>query len=159
MKRLYSIILLMAMAASIGASAESLCLTLHFNSGETAKFAIPEKPVMTFADNKIMVKNDKNVEGIYDRDLIANFDFTMGETAAIGTLLTEGTDYAVEFIDANTLCIAGSGITQASAYNVAAQKVATANASGYTVTLSLENQPSGIYLIEIPGHASFKIKK
>lgn len=159
MYRLYSIITLLVMSVTgLAVSAESLCLTLHFTNGETARFAIPEKPVMTFEENQIKVTTAENVEGIYDRSKIADFDFTMGVTASAADINSDA-DYSVDFTSGSILRIAGNDVTSAAAYNVAGQKVAYASVDCGTVVLNLQSLPSGVYVIEIPGHESFKIKK
>lgn len=159
MYKLYSIITFLVLsAAGLVANAESLCLTLHFTNGGKALFEIPENPVMTFENDQIKVKTDKNVEGIYDRANITNFDFTMGVTASVSDIESDA-DYSVDLTTGSIIRISGKNVTSAAAFNVAGQKVAYAAVAGDTVTLDLSTLPSGIYVIEIPGHQSFKIKK
>ncbi|MCM1400790.1 MAG: hypothetical protein NC189_02110 [Bacteroides sp.] len=160
MNKIYTLITLLVMAAVAGlsANAESLCLTLHFTGGDVAKFAISESPVMTFDGDKLTVRTSNNVEGIYDRSAVEHFDFSMGETVSIGELAADA-DYAVELSGTGLVRISGNNIHSAAAYNVAGRKVASATAANGIITLSVEEQPAGVYVIEIPGHPSFKLKK
>lgn len=159
MNRIYSVIILLAMAVlGINAQAESLCVTLHFTNGEITTLAIPEQPVMSFDGDDLVVKTNKSFQASYNRDQLDYFDFTMGETAAIDRL-TGDSDYLVDLTDGNSVKISGKNLSSASLFNVSGQLLGSAKSVNGTLTLDLSNVEAGIYIIEIPGHRSLKIRK
>ncbi|MDE6488307.1 MAG: T9SS type A sorting domain-containing protein, partial [Paramuribaculum sp.] len=84
--------------------------------------------------------------------------FTQGTTGAIAEL-TGDSDYTVEFPAPAIVTITGNNIADATVYNAAGSVMATAASSGQSVTVDLSTLPSGVYLIEIPGLRTLKIRK
>ncbi|MDE6101264.1 MAG: T9SS type A sorting domain-containing protein [Paramuribaculum sp.] len=157
MKKIYAAILLLVAVGS-EALADSTCLTLNFEKGDIVRFALNEKPTMTFGTSDLTVTTDKNTTASYERDEIKDFTFTQGTTGAIAEL-TGDSDYTVEFPAPAIVTITGNNIADATVYNAAGSVMATAASSGQSVTVDLSTLPSGVYLIEIPGLRTLKIRK
>lgn len=159
MKKVYSVLLPLLMAAvGLEAWADSTCLTLNFKKGDIVRFALTEKPTMTFGTSDLTVTTDKKTTATYERDEIKDFTFTQGTTGAIADL-TGDADYSVEFPAPGVVTVTGSKIAKATVFNAAGSTVATCLPSGQTVTIDLSTLPDGVYLIEIPGLRTLKIKK
>ena len=159
MKRLYSVITFMVMAAlGIGAYAESMCLTLHFTNNDVVRFALEEKPAITFEGNDFIVATSTGLKGTYDRADLDNFNFEMGETSSAVNIADDAA-YTVEFVAPGIVKIYGNGVDSASVFNVNGQKIAEASNADNAVTIDLQSYPTGVYVIEIPGHRALKLRK
>lgn len=158
MKHFYlSFIFTIISCVGMGLHAESTCLTINFVQGDVARFAIPEKPIMTFDGDHLTVKTSEGITASYPRADVKDFDFTQGTTSAIEAVTVDN-GYSVAF-DAATITIGGESLTTATIYDVAGNAVASAQADGDAIVLTIDNLAEGVYVVDIAGHRSLKFKK
>lgn len=158
MKKFYHFILFSLLAAfAISAQEESTCLTLNFTDGAVVKFSLTEKPVMTFGDSDFTVKSD-GIDYTYSRADLTDFNFTQGHSSAVADISAD-CGYNISVIAPALFVISAGDISGVNVYDLNGRLVAAATASGQAITIDLSGEPSGVYLVEIPGHKSFKVAK
>jgi len=158
MKKFYLFIMLLMGSVMVNAQTPTTCLTFNFTNDTMAKFAIVENPVVTFDGTDVVVKTSQNLTASYPIADVETFNFTQGTTAGVDELNADK-GYDVQFVGKSTIIISGSSVTGATVYAVSGARVADAPAADGVVTISLAELPSGVYVIEIPGHQSLKIQK
>lgn len=159
MKKLYSLfIVLFAAIAGSSSMAQTTCLTLNFTTGDVVKFALNEKPVMTFGESDVTIVTDYGLSASYLRSGIKDFNFTQGTTSAITEAGTDG-QLSVDLTNPDVMIIKSAVLGNVKVYNTAGQLSATAEPTDGVATVNLGQLPKGVYVVAIEGHNSFKIKK
>lgn len=157
---LYSAALLFLPATlSAAEEQEVTLLTLHMTDGTTEMYNLPDKPVMTFVEDRLDVKST-TMQGSYPRKDVAYFDFTTGAPISALEAIEAGASLAVTYLDHNTLTVAAAGLKKVSITDINGRVLATVPADGHGVaTLDISTLANGIYVVApTPGHA-FKIVK
>lgn len=159
MKRLYSLfIVLFAVIAGSSSMAQTTCLTLNFTTGDVAKFALNEQPVMTFGESNVMIATSAGLNVSYERADVKDFNFTQGTTSGISEAAADGT-LTVDLTTPDVLVVRANKLGNVAVYNAAGQLAATATAADGVATVDISALPTGVYVVAVEGHKSFKINK
>lgn len=148
MRKLTFLFLLFTLSGLLKLRAES-CLVLQLRDGHTLSYVLSEKPIITFEEDKLMLKSDY-AGAVFELANIENFHFDDTENGiralsanerrfsyVEGVITVEGTQDSVILTD-----LAGHPLHT--------------TRQGQTFTYDLSNQPKGTYLIRI-GHESIKL--
>lgn len=156
---LYSTALLFLPVTLSAAEKEVTLLTLHMTDGTTEMFNLPDKPVMTFTEDRLDVKST-TMQGSYPRKDVDYFDFTKGAPVSALEAIESGASLVVTYIDKTTLTVAAPDLKKVSVTDLNGRVLAIvpSDADGIA-TLDITNLPEGVYVVvPAPGHA-FKIAK
>ena len=133
---------------------EDFLLIMELSNGNKEVYALSDKPVVTFKGNNLSIESDK-ISTTYSINSIKKYYFEKGNSTEIETPSLEDSDFSFRYVDGNTIQI--SGANTAEVYNLSGMNVRESKGNGQ-IEISLENLPSGIYIIKT-NNKTIKIKK
>lgn len=158
MKRfLLTFLLLLGMCCNSVFAAHQLVVEL--TDGSTVKYVLADAPVITFPDTQLLITSSQ-AETCYERELVRRFYFE-DATDDIKVVTVDRKELRIDYSTADQVSIHGlSDASLVSAYDLTGKQILpNAVADDNTVTLDISHLASGTYIIALPDHPSFKIKK
>ena len=132
-------------------------LVIEFKDGTTQTFLLSSRPNVGFVDNQFVIsQGDSNVEFAFDD--VASFSFLDKDAANIHHVYDGG--LAISYADNHHLIIQGAkGKIKVSIANLEGKnyKCDIHRQDASTITVSLENLSSGVYVVSIGENRTFKI--
>lgn len=150
-KRLCSLLLL---ACCLSASAQN-AIAIHQKDGKVANFAFSEKPVVTYADNQLVITTTKaSVQ--YPLYLLQKIDFALSEATAVEQVKP---DAKFRFTDGTLYISGGDPGSQVYIYNMRGMTAGQyrIDDAGNAV-ISLQSLSKGLYIVKT-NHFTFKFTK
>ena len=164
MKKFFTIIAFAAVALcnAFGANAqdEVTLLTVNLKNGNVEQFNLPDKPVVTFEDGKMLVKSGE-MSGEYVFAEVSHFSFEKGAMlAGIDEIATDGNAFTFSYTDNATVFLAAPALEWVALYTVQGVEVAKvkADASG-VATVDVSSLAPGVYVVAPNCHSALKIVK
>lgn len=163
MKKILTIIAVavVAICGAFSASAEEVTLlTVTMKDGTSKQFNLPDKPVITFEDGKMLIASGA-MSGEYDFSAVSHFAFEKGEKlAGIEDVTVDDKTFSFSFTDNATVCVAAPGLTSVALYSLQGTQLdaVKADANG-AATLDVSSLASGVYIVVPVGHPALKIIK
>lgn len=148
MKKITFLFLIFCLSGLLRLRAES-CLVLQLRDGTLLSYVLSEKPVITFEEDKLMLKSDF-AGAVFELVNIENFHFADTENGIREVLANER---RFTFVDGVVSVVGATDPVMLT--NLAGHTLHTTR-SGQTFTYDLKNQPKGTYLMRI-GHESIKL--
>lgn len=151
MRKLYTILLL---ACCLMAGAQN-AISIHQKDGKVANFAFSEKPVVTYADNQLVITTTKTSVQ-YPLYLLQKIDFELTDATAIEQVKP---DAKFRFTDGTLYITGGDPGSQVVIYNMqgmTAGQYRTDDAGN--AVISLQSLSKGLYIVKT-NHFTFKFTK
>ena len=158
MKRFFlTFLLLLGMCCNSAFAAHQLVVEL--TDGSTVKYVLADAPVITFPDTQLLITSSQ-AETRYERELVRRFYFE-DATDDIKEVAVDRKEIRIDYSTADQVTIHGlNDASLVSVYDLTGKQILPiAVADDNTVTLNLSHLASGVYIIALPDHPSFKIKK
>lgn len=158
MKRFFlTFLLLLGMCCNSAFAVHQLVIEL--TDGSTIKYVLADAPVITFPDTQLRITSSQ-AETRYERELVRRFYFE-DATDDIKVVTVDRKELRIDYSTADQVTIHGlNDASLVSVYDLAGKQILPiAVADGNIVTLDLSHLASGVYIIALPDHPSFKIKK
>ena len=135
---------------------EKNVLVIRLTDGGTHTFILSEKPVVTFPDGNVVVNGSASTT--YTRSEVEKFSFEYIDPNGIESISKDNVIFY--YVDGENVRISGlKDMTTVSVTSLDGKIISTQKCDGTgIVTISLGNQPKGIYIISYEGR-SVKIKK
>lgn len=151
MRKLYTTLLL---ACSLMAGAQN-AISIHQKDGKVANFAFSEKPVVTYADNQLVITTTKTSVQ-YPLYLLQKIDFELTDATAIEQVKP---DAKFRFTDGTLYITGGDPGSQVVIYNMQGMTAGQyrIDDAGNAV-ISLQSLSKGLYIVKT-NHFTFKFTK
>jgi len=151
MRKLYTILLL---ACSLMAGAQN-AISIHQKDGKVANFAFSEKPVVTYADNQLVITTTKTSVQ-YPLYLLQKIDFELTDATAIEQVKP---DAKFRFTDGTLYITGGDPGSQVVIYDMRGMTEGQyrIDDAGNAV-ISLQSLSKGLYIVKT-NHFTFKFTK
>lgn len=151
MRKLYTTLLL---ACSLMAGAQN-AISIHQKDGKVANFAFSEKPVVTYADNQLVITTTKTSVQ-YPLYLLQKIDFELTDATAIEQVKP---DAKFRFTDGTLYITGGDPGSQVVIYNMQGMTEGQyrIDDAGNAV-ISLQSLSKGLYIVKT-NHFTFKFTK
>ena len=155
MKKIF-VILFGILLSSVIYAQEKNALVIKLIDGNTHTFILSEKPVVTLPDGNIAVNGSASTT--YPRSEVEKFYFVYDDGSGIESISKDNITFY--YVDGENVRISGlKDMTTVSVTSLDGKIISTQKCDGTgSVTISLGNQPKGIYIISFEGR-SVKIKK
>ena len=155
MKKIFVILFGMLLSSTIYAQ-EKNALVIKLTDGNTHTFVLSKKPVVTLPDGNIAVNGSASTT--YPRSEVEKFYFVYDDGSGIESIGKDNVTFY--YVDGENVRI--SGLKDKATVSVASldgKIISTQKCDGTgSVTISLGNQPRGIYIISF-GDRSVKIRR
>lgn len=151
MRKLYTTLLL---ACSLMAGAQN-AISIHQKDGKVANFAFSEKPVVTYADNQLVITTTKTSVQ-YPLYLLQKIDFELTDATAIEQVKP---DAKFRFTDGTLYITGGAPGSQVVIYDMRGMtegQYRTDDAGN--AVISLQSLSKGLYIVKT-NHFTFKFTK
>jgi len=154
MKKIFVILFGILLSSAIYAQ-EKNALVIKLTDGNTHTFVLSEKPVVTFPDENIAVNGSASTT--YLRSEVEKFYF-VDDGSGIESIGNDNVTFY--YVDGENVRISGlKDKTTVSVASLDGKIISTPKCDGTgSVSISLENQPKGIYIISFGGR-NVKIRK
>ena len=151
MRKLYTTLLL---ACSLMAGAQN-AISIHQKDGKVANFAFSEKPVVTYADNQLVITTTKTSVQ-YPLYLLQKIDFELTDATAIEQVKS---DAKFRFTDGTLYITGGDPGSQVVIYDMRGMTEGQyrIDDAGNAV-ISLQSLSKGLYIVKT-NHFTFKFTK
>lgn len=151
MRKLYTTLLL---ACSLMAGAQN-AISIHQKDGKVANFAFSEKPIVTYADNQLVITTTKTSVQ-YPLYLLQKIDFALSEATAVEQVKP---DAKFRFTDGTLYISGGTPGSQVYIYNMSGMTEGQyrIDDAGNAV-ISLQSLSKGHYIVKT-SRFTFKITK
>ncbi len=151
MRKLYTTLLL---ACSLMAGAQN-AISIHQKDGKVANFAFSEKPVVTYADNQLVITTTKTSVQ-YPLYLLQKIDFELTDATAIEQVKP---DAKFRFTDGTLYITGGDPGSQVVIYDMRGMTAGQylIDDAGNAV-ISLQSLSKGLYIVKT-NHFTFKFTK
>lgn len=151
MRKLYTTLLL---ACSLMAGAQN-AISIHQKDGKVANFAFSEKPVVTYADNQLVITTTKTSVQ-YPLYLLQKIDFELTDATAVEQVKP---DAKFRFTDGTLYITGGDPGSQVVIYNMQGMTEGQyrIDDAGNAV-ISLQSLSKGLYIVKT-NHFTFKFTK
>ena len=151
MRKLYTTLLL---ACSLMAGAQN-AISIHQKDGKVANFAFSEKPIVTYADNQLVITTTKTSVQ-YPLYLLQKIDFALSETTAVEQVKP---DAKFRFTDGTLYISGGTPGSQVYIYNMSGMTEGQyrIDDAGNAV-ISLQSLSKGLYIVKT-SRFTFKFTK
>ena len=151
MRKLYTILLL---ACSLMAGAQN-AISIHQKDGKVANFAFSEKPIVTYADNQLVITTTKTSVQ-YPLYLLQKIDFELTDATAIEQVKP---DAKFRFTDGTLYITGGAPGSQVVIYDMRGMTAGQyrIDDAGNAV-ISLQSLSKGLYIVKT-NHFTFKFTK
>ena len=151
MRKLYTILLL---ACSLMAGAQN-AISIHQKDGKVANFAFSEKPVVTYADNQLVITTTKTSVQ-YPLYLLQKIDFELTDATAVEQVKP---DAKFRFTDGTLYITGGAPGSQVVIYDMRGMTEGQyrIDDAGNAV-ISLQSLSKGLYIVKT-NHFTFKFTK
>jgi len=151
MRKLYTILLL---ACSLMAGAQN-AISIHQKDGKVANFAFSEKPIVTYADNQLVITTTKTSVQ-YPLYLLQKIDFELTDATAIEQVKP---DAKFRFTDGTLYITGGDPGSQVVIYDMRGMTEGQyrIDDAGNAV-ISLQSLSKGLYIVKT-NHFTFKFTK
>ena len=151
MRKLYTILLL---ACSLMAGAQN-AISIHQKDGKVANFAFSEKPVVTYADNQLVITTTKTSVQ-YPLYLLQKIDFELTDATAVEQVKP---DAKFRFTDGTLYITGGDPGSQVVIYDMRGMTEGQyrIDDAGNAV-ISLQSLSKGLYIVKT-NHFTFKFTK
>lgn len=148
MKKITFLFLIFCLSGLLRLRAES-CLVLQLRDGTLLSYVLSEKPVITFEEDKLMLKSDF-AGAVFELVNIENFHFADTEN---GIREVQANERRFTFVDG---LVSVQGHQDQVLLTDLSGHLLHSTSRGQTFTYDLKNQPRGTYLMRI-GHESIKL--
>lgn len=145
------------MRASADDASEIVSLIVELNDDTRNVYELSDKPVVTFEGDSICVASSV-VSAKYLRTDVKDFHFGDATSTAIG-VANNAHDIVLRYVDNENVILTGDGLTTVALYSAGGKLLAHYRANGNSVNINLGGQASGVYLIQVPGHITYKVIK
>ena len=151
MRKLYTTLLL---ACSLMAGAQN-AISIHQKDGKVANFAFSEKPIVTYADNQLVITTTKTSVQ-YPLYLLQKIDFSLSDATAIEQVKP---DAKFRFTDGTLYITGGDPGSQVVIYDMRGMTEGQyrIDDAGNAV-ISLQSLSKGLYIVKT-NHFTFKFTK
>lgn len=151
MRKLYTTLLL---ACSLMAGAQN-AISIHQKDGKVANFAFSEKPIVTYADNQLVITTTKTSVQ-YPLYLLQKIDFELTDATAVEQVKP---DAKFRFTDGTLYITGGDPGSQVVIYNMQGMTEGQyrIDDAGNAV-ISLQSLSKGLYIVKT-NHFTFKFTK
>ena len=151
MRKLYTTLLL---ACSLMAGAQN-AISIHQKDGKVANFAFSEKPIVTYADNQLVITTTKTSVQ-YPLYLLQKIDFALSEATAVEQVKP---DAKFRFTDGTLYISGGTPAPQVYIYNMSGMTEGQyrIDDAGNAV-IALQRLSKGHYIVKT-NHFTFKFTK
>ena len=151
MRKLYTTLLL---ACSLMAGAQN-AISIHQKDGKVANFAFSEKPIVTYADNQLVITTTKTSVQ-YPLYLLQKIDFALSEATAVEQVKP---DAKFRFTDGTLYISGGTPGSQVYIYNMSGMTEGQyrIDDAGNAV-IALQRLSKGHYIVKT-NHFTFKFTK
>lgn len=151
MRKLYTTLLL---ACSLMAGAQN-AISIHQKDGKVANFAFSEKPIVTYADNQLVITTTKTSVQ-YPLYLLQKIDFELADATSIEQVKP---DAKFRFTDGTLYISGGDPGSQVYIYNMRGMTEGQyrIDDAGNAV-ISLQSLSKGLYIVKT-NHFTFKFTK
>lgn len=151
MRKLYTTLLL---ACSLMAGAQN-AISIHQKDGKVANFAFSEKPVVTYADNQLVITTTKTSVQ-YPLYLLQKIDFELTDATSVEQVKP---DAKFRFTDGTLYITGGDPGSQVVIYNMQGMTAGQyrIDDAGNAV-ISLQSLSKGLYIVKT-NHFTFKFTK
>ena len=131
-------------------------LVMELRDGTTDVYELADKPIVTFDGSKVKIASAAATAD-YERSDVKNFHFTSAATG-LSDVAAQGA-LTLRYTDNESVTLTGNGLIEASLYNAEGKLMNQVSAQNGTLTLSLKSYVPGIYLLNVPGHTTYKLIK
>ena len=144
-------LLILSVVGCLTASAQN-ALVLETNDGKTYSYVLAEKPRLTFNETEMLIAS-ADASASFTRTDIKNFRFEEVEVDAIRDVKTDG--QRMSYLHG---VVTVDGTDKVILYDISGRQILSKRAAdGESVTIDLNNQPSGTYIVR-SGKQSLKVK-
>ena len=147
-------------AFSVSAQEEVTLLTVTMKDGTSQQFNLPDKPVITFEDGKMLIASGA-MSGEYDFSSVSHFSFEKGQMlASIEDVTVDDKTFTFSFTDNANVYVAAPGLTSVALYTLLGTQLDNAKAdTNGAATLDISALAPGVYIVTPAGHHAIKIIK
>ncbi len=144
----------------VAQEAEPAYLVLEFADQSTRGFQLAAKPEIVFLGDKLNVTSDA-LDAEFNRADVAQFYFAETWTDPGGSVNSPANDDSIllRYVDNETVTVSGASLTGAKLYNLDGKLLISKGADNGTITISLNGQNSGVYILTLSNNQSYKIIK
>lgn len=125
--------------------------------GAVHRYALPDKPVINFADDKIVVSAQELENLDIPRSEVSHIDFEKGKYSSIDAANLNSDDFTFGFVDNTTVMVASPRLTRVDLFDTAGHKLASVAAVGGNATVSLADFGAGVYIVVPDCHEAIKV--
>lgn len=129
-------------------------LVLELADETSVSFQLPEKPTLSFSDQKLTV-NSASVQTTYPLTEVKNFHFA---EKIVGIDAPAGNQLVFRYVDNENVQVTGATAGSTALYNANGQLVANYAVKNGCVNISLKGCAPGVYLLNL-NQTTFKIIK
>ena len=160
MNRRITIFLCSLLCCIMGCKAETAeALIVSMKDNKKVEFYMPENPRVKFGDSGIVISS-KNFTGTYSYDVVRSLYFAKVDGPT--SIKKVGKNTLQIIYDGQSTCVI-KGLEKNDivfVYDISGRKVECANrVSTGSVSVSLQDCPKGVYLINVEGKHSFKVAR
>lgn len=137
-------------------SAEIEKLVVELNNDTRYIYQLADKPVVTFEDDSIKVASSA-ASAKYLRTDVKNFHF--GDGTATDIKNAGSNDIVLTYLDNENISLTGRALGGVVLYNAEGKLLSKPEDNGTGVSVSLKGYAPGVYLLQIPGHITYKLIK
>lgn len=131
-------------------------LVVELNNDTRYVYQLADKPVVTFEDDSIKVASSA-ASAKYLRTDVKNFHFGDATVTSIKDASTN--DIVLTYLDNENVSLTGNGLSGVTLYNAEGKLLSKPEANGTGVSVSLKGYAPGVYLLQVPGHITYKLIK
>lgn len=149
-------LLLVTIASAAQADVTVTALVVNLQNGTTDTYELSTRPTISFAGTGMKIVSEA-ASTTYQRSAVSDFHFEEVTPTGVKTISASGMNF--RYVDGQTIQLSGEAAQQASLYDASGRRIAEGISANGVVTLSLEGQPAGTYIVRTPAQSVKVIKK
>lgn len=134
-------------------------LMVNLHNGQVDRYRLPDTPVVTFKDDRLVVTSDVTCNE-YPRSDVSHFEIKKDWYSGIETpACADNETFTLTFTDNASVTVSAPALSRVEIFTLGGVNVASATATGSVATINVSHLSPGVYLVSPDCHPAIKIIK